>query len=69
MHENREIPVASVASQTTDRSGKARGHKPDRHVAGKSDIGVVPMITWNKAGPSKAGGGNGGGKADDQGEP
>ena len=69
MHENREIPVAAVAAQTTDRSGKARGRKPDRHAAGKSDIGVIPMITLNKAGPSKVGGGDGGGKADDQGEP
>jgi hypothetical protein len=50
MHENREIPAASVAAQTTDRSGKARGRKPDRHAAGKSDIGVVPMIASNNAG-------------------
>jgi hypothetical protein len=69
MHENREIPEAAVAAQATDRSGKVRDRKPDRHATGKSDIGVVPMIASNKAGPTKAGGGDGGGKADDQGKP
>ena len=68
MHENREVPVAAVVPQATARSGKARGRKPDRHAAGKSDIGVVPLMSSNKA-AREGGGGDGGGKADDQGEP
>ena len=38
------------------RSGKARGHNPDMHAAGKSDIGVVPGNVPNKAGSGEVGG-------------
>ncbi len=53
LHENREIPaVSGVAARkpSPGRSGKACGRAPDMHVAGKSDIGVVPVIAGNKAG-------------------
>jgi hypothetical protein len=38
------------------------------YAAGKSDIGVVPLIASNKTG-RETGGGVAGGKADDQGKP
>lgn len=37
-----------------DRSGKARGHTPDAHVSGKSDISVVPRIVPNNAQAAEA---------------
>jgi len=53
-HENREIPVVCVVSQAARRSGKACGRKPAMNATGKSDIGIVPMRTSNKAGPMAA---------------
>jgi hypothetical protein len=53
-HENRESPEVSVNSQPTGRSGKASGRKLDANATGQSDIGVVPMRAWNKAGPGPA---------------
>lgn len=53
LHENREIPAASGVSARTpwpDRTGKACGRTPAMHVAGKSDIGIVPVNAGNKAG-------------------
>ena len=53
LHENREIPAASVGvarKPSSDRSGKACGLTPDMHAVGKSDIGVVPVNAGNKAG-------------------
>ena len=38
MHENRE---ASVVSERSDRSGKARSRKPDMYAAEESDRAVV----------------------------
>ena len=52
MHENREIPSAPVGRSrkpSAGRSGKACGHKPDMHAAGKSHIGILPRIVGNKA--------------------
>ncbi len=59
MHENREIPSAPVSRRRkppSGRSGKACGHKPDMHAAGKSDTSVVPVNAGNNARrPSAAG--------------
>jgi group II intron reverse transcriptase/maturase len=46
---SREIPETSVSFEA-DRSEKARGHKTDMHVSGKSDSFVVPEKQANKAG-------------------
>ena len=56
MHENREIPVAPDGQRPSGRSGKACGRTPDMYAAGKSDIGIVPVIVPNKAGSREAGG-------------
>ena len=58
-HENaalkpRESPEVPVDTRPTGRSGKASGRKPDANAAGQSDIGVVPMMASNKAGPRPA---------------
>jgi hypothetical protein len=53
MHENREIPAAPDGrprKATAGRSGKACGHNPDAHAAGKSDTSVVPRNVGNKVG-------------------
>ena len=50
---NWEIPETSLSLEM-DRSGKARCHHPDMHVAGKSDSLVVPAKQANKAGPQTA---------------
>ena len=50
---NWEIPETSLSLEM-DRSGKARCHHPDMHVAGKSDSLVVPTKQANKAGPQTA---------------
>ena len=50
---NWEIPATSLSLEM-DRSGKARCHHPDMHVAGKSDSLVVPAKQANKAGPQTA---------------
>jgi len=50
---NWEIPETSLSLEM-DRSGKARRHHPDMHVAGKSDSLVVPGKQANKAGPQTA---------------
>jgi hypothetical protein len=53
MHENREIPAVPVGRPrrpSAGRSGKACGHNPDVHAAGKSDTSVVPVNAGNKAG-------------------
>ncbi len=50
---NWEIPATSLSLEM-DRSGKARCHHPDMHVAGKSDSLVVPGKQANKAGPQTA---------------
>ena len=50
---NWEIPATSLSLEM-DRSGKARCHNPDMHVAGKSDSLVVPEKQANKAGPQTA---------------
>jgi hypothetical protein len=59
MHENREIPSAPVGwrrKPSSGRSGKASGHNPDMHAAGKSDTSVVPVNAGNNARrPSAAG--------------
>jgi hypothetical protein len=52
MHENREIPAAPAGRLRrpwAGRSGKACGHNPDAHAAGKSDTSVVPVNAGNKA--------------------
>jgi hypothetical protein len=53
MPENREIPSAPAGrprKPTAGRSGKACGHNPDAHAAGKSDTSVVPRNAGNKVG-------------------
>ncbi len=53
LHENREIPAVSggaARKRPSGRSGKACGRKPDVYVAGKSDIGIVPVNAGNKVG-------------------
>jgi len=52
MHENREIPAAPFGrprKPSAGRSGKASGHNPDVHAAGKSDTSIVPVNAGNKA--------------------
>ena len=52
MHENREIqaaPAGRLRKPSSGRSGKACGHNPDAHAAGKSDTSVVPVNAGNKA--------------------
>ena len=51
MRENREIPAVPchrLRKPWSGRSGKACGHNPDMHAAGKSDTSVVPRIAGNK---------------------
>lgn len=48
-----EIPEASL-SKGMDRSEKARCHKADMHVSGKSDSFIVPEKRANNAGPPTA---------------
>ena len=52
-HGSREIPEASVSSET-DRSEKARRRNDDMHASGKSDSFVVPEKQANNAGPPTA---------------
>ena len=47
-HGSRETPATSVSPMGADRSEKARGHTPDRHVAGESDSSIVPKKPTNK---------------------
>jgi len=49
-HGSRETPATSVSPMEADRSEKARGHKPDMHVAGESDSSIVPEKPANKGG-------------------
>jgi len=52
MYENREIPSVPAdwpRRPSAGRSGKARGHNPDAHAGGKSDISIVPKNAGNKA--------------------
>ena len=66
-HGSRETPATSASPMGADRSEKARGHTPDRHVAGESDSPIVPKKPANK-GQRAAARGVGGGKGTDQGE-
>ena len=52
-HGSWEIPGASTSSDG-DRSAKARRHKADMHVTGKSDSLVVPEKRVNNAGTPRA---------------
>jgi RNA-directed DNA polymerase len=56
MHENREIPAAPDGRRPSGRSGKACGRTPDMYAAGRSDIGIAPVIVPNKAGSREVGG-------------
>jgi len=56
LHGNREIPAAPDGRRPSGRSGKVCGRTPDAYAAGKSDIGIVPVIVPNKAGSREAGG-------------
>jgi len=59
MYENREIPSVPAGRPrrpSAGRSGKARGHNPDAHAGGKSDISIVPRNAGNKAAGSGTGG-------------
>lgn len=47
-HGSREIPAASAVPMTADRSAKAKCHKADMHVAGKSDSSIVLKKPTNK---------------------
>ena len=47
-HGSRETPATSASPMGADRSEKARGHTPDRHVAGESDSPIVPKKPANK---------------------
>ena len=49
-HGSQEIPSTSVSFMETDRSEKARCHKSDMHVAGKSDSPIVPEKPANNGG-------------------
>ena len=49
-HGNREIPVASIADGSMDRSGKGIPLTPDTDAAGKSDDGIVPKKSPNNDG-------------------
>jgi hypothetical protein len=53
-HGSRETPAISAAPMAADRSEKARGHKPDMHVAGESDRPIVPGKPANNTGVSPA---------------
>ena len=65
-HGSRETPATSASPMEADRSEKARGHKSDMHVAGKSDSPIVPKKPANKGRVPPCG--VGGGKGTDQGE-
>ena len=67
MRENRETPAAPAPDGGADRSGKAKTSEPDMHVAGESDVLVVPTKRANKV-TTRGGGGVRGGKEHDQGE-
>ena len=47
-HGSRESPVTSVSLMEADRSEKARGHKSDMDVTGKSHSSIVPKRPANK---------------------
>ena len=47
-HGSRETPVISVSWMEADRSEKARGHKSDMDVTGKSHSSIVPKKPSNK---------------------
>jgi hypothetical protein len=47
-HGSRESPVTSVSLMEADRSEKARGHKSDMDVTGKSHSSIVPKKLANK---------------------
>ena len=47
---SRETPETSAAPMAADRSDKARCHKSDMYVPGKSDSLIVPVKRANKAG-------------------
>jgi RNA-directed DNA polymerase len=47
-HGSRESPVTSVSCMEADRSEKARGHKSDMDVTGKSHSSIVPKRPANK---------------------
>jgi RNA-directed DNA polymerase len=49
-HGSRETPATSASPMGADRSEKARGHTPDRHVAGESDSPIVPKKPANNGG-------------------
>lgn len=49
-HGSRETPATSASPMVADRSEKARGHTPDRHVAGESDSSIVPKKPANNGG-------------------
>ena len=48
MRENRETPAALASDGGAGRSGKAKGPKPDMHVAGESDMLIVPTKRADK---------------------
>lgn len=48
MRENRETPAAPAPDGGAGRSGKAKTSEPDTHVAGESDVLVVPTKRANK---------------------
>ena len=47
-HGSRETPAISASAMEADRSEKARGHKSDMHVTGKSHSSIVPRKLTNK---------------------
>jgi hypothetical protein len=49
-HGSRETLATSASPMEADRSEKARGHKPDTHVARESDSPIVPKKPANKGG-------------------
>ena len=66
-HGSRETPATSVSWMEADRSEKARGHKSDMDVTGKSHSSIVPKRPANKGRvprPAESGAG----KGTDQGE-
>ncbi|HXK27300.1 MAG TPA: group II intron reverse transcriptase/maturase, partial [Candidatus Binatia bacterium] len=48
MRENRETPAAPAPDGGADRPGKAKTPEPDMHVAGESDVLIVPTKRANK---------------------
>ncbi len=69
MLENREISeVPEKLVGYPGRLGKVCGRAPNMHASEKSDINIVPEKASNKAVQPQCGGGDAGGKGDDQGE-